>query len=93
MVTEFCPGGNLKKFLIKSRISDNPNTATPHYVNVTSTSDYVNITSTLSHRHLLKIAADVASGMAHLSSQNVIEFIGREYFHHIELFHFLFNIA
>ncbi|XP_028394194.1 angiopoietin-1 receptor-like isoform X2 [Dendronephthya gigantea] len=63
MVTEFCPGGNLRKFLIKSRISNNPNT---------TTSDYVNIVSALSHRHLLKLAADVASGMVHLSSQNFL---------------------
>ena len=62
MVTEFCPGGNLRKFLIKSRVSDN--TSDSHNV-------YVNITSTLSDRQLLKLAVDVACGMVHLSSQKV----------------------
>ena len=84
MVTEFCPGGNLRKFLIKSRVSDKTNF---------SVSNDVNITSTLSERHLLKLAADVANGMVHLSSQNVIEFIRREFFHHVKLFYFLFTIA
>ena len=68
MVTEFCPGGNLRKFLIKSRITDN---SLAGNVNKTSESDYININSTLSHRQLLKFAVDVACGMVHLSSQNV----------------------
>ena len=84
MVTEFCPGGNLRKFLVKSRICDNLSDS--HHI-------YVNVASTLSERHLLKLAADVASGMVHLSSQNVIEFTGREFFHHIKLFRFPFTIA
>ena len=82
MVTEFYPAGNQRKFLIKSRIRGN-----------TVATDYVNVTSTLSHGHLLKLAADVASGMVHLSSQNVIEFIRRDFFHLMELFHFPFTTA
>ena len=68
MVTEFCPGENLRKFLIKSKISDNLSVG---YDNITSESDYINITSTSSHRQLLKFAVEVACGMVHLSSQNV----------------------
>ena len=59
VVTEFCSAGNLRKFLRKSAVFNN------------SESYVVNITSTLSHRQLLKIAVDVASGMAHLSYQKV----------------------
>ncbi|XP_028394333.1 tyrosine-protein kinase receptor Tie-1-like isoform X2 [Dendronephthya gigantea] len=63
MVTEFCPGGNLRKFLIKSRINDNSSDS--HNI-------YVNITSTISDRQLLKLAVDVACGMVHLSSQKFL---------------------
>ncbi|XP_028394324.1 ephrin type-B receptor 1-B-like isoform X2 [Dendronephthya gigantea] len=63
MVTEFCPGGNLRKFLIKSRINDNSSDS--HNI-------YVNITSTLSDRQLLKLAVDVACGMVHLSSRKFL---------------------
>ncbi|XP_028393591.1 proto-oncogene tyrosine-protein kinase receptor Ret-like [Dendronephthya gigantea] len=69
MVTEFCPGGNLRRFLIKSRINDD---SSPGYVNKTSESDYANVNSMLSHRQLLKFAVDVACGMVHLSSQNFL---------------------
>ena len=62
MVTEFCPGGNLQKFLRKSRVS---------YNTENSESNYVNITSTLDHRQLLKFAVDVANGMIHLSALKV----------------------
>ena len=60
IVTEFCSGGSLQNLLIKSRI--NPLEDSP---------DYKNMASTLNHRELLKLAVDVANGMAHLSSQNV----------------------
>ena len=60
IVTEFCSGGSLRNLLIKSRV--NPSENSP---------DYINMTSTLSHRELLKLAVDVANGMAHLSSQKV----------------------
>ena len=60
MVTEFCSGGSLRSLLINSRI--NPSENSP---------DYINMTSTLNHRELLKLAVDIASGMAHLSSQKV----------------------
>ena len=60
MVTEFCTGGSLRNLLINSRI--NPSENSP---------DYINMTSTLNHRELLKLAVDIANGMAHLSSQKV----------------------
>ena len=60
MVTEFCPGGNLRKFLRKSRVISDTKSSRPNY-----------ITSTLSYRELLKLATDVANGMAHLSAQKV----------------------
>ncbi|XP_028413614.1 proto-oncogene tyrosine-protein kinase receptor Ret-like [Dendronephthya gigantea] len=63
MVTEFCPGGNLRKFLIKSRISDN---------STDSHNIYTNMPSMLSDHQLLKIAVDVACGMVHLSSQQIL---------------------
>ena len=60
MVTELCPGGNLRKFLRKSRVISDTKSSRPNY-----------ITSTLSYRQLLKLATDVANGMAHLSAQKV----------------------
>ena len=60
IVTEFCSGGSLRHLLINSRV--NPSENSP---------DYINMTSTLNHRELLKLAVDVANGMAHLSSQKV----------------------
>ena len=48
VVTEFCPGGNLQKFLPKSRISYSPEDSKP------------NLTSTLSDSQLFKLATDVA---------------------------------
>jgi serine/threonine protein kinase len=63
LVIELCRGGSLLKFLIRSR------------VNYNSTPNYVNITSTLSHHQLLEMAVHVASGMAHLSAQKVIELL------------------
>ena len=61
---EFCPGGNLRSLLIKSRV----------YPSEENSSNYINLASTLNHRQLLKVAADIANGMAHLSAQKV--FIG-----------------
>ena len=60
IVTEFCSGGSLRNLLLKSRITTTENLP-----------DYINMASTLNHRELLKLAVDVASGMAHLSSQKV----------------------
>ena len=61
VIVEFCPGGNLRQFLINSRISSSEE-------NVTK---YINLTSTLNYRQLLKLALDVVNGMDHLSSQKV----------------------
>ena len=60
IVTEFCSGGSLRNLLLKSRITTTENSP-----------NYMNMASTLNHRELLKLAVDVASGMAHLSSQKV----------------------
>ncbi|XP_028411985.1 tyrosine-protein kinase receptor Tie-1-like [Dendronephthya gigantea] len=57
VVTEFCSAGNLRKFLRKSKLITNLDS---------------HITSTLNDRQLLKIAVDVASGMAHLSNQKFV---------------------
>ncbi|XP_028411984.1 tyrosine-protein kinase receptor Tie-1-like [Dendronephthya gigantea] len=57
VVTEFCSAGNLQKFLRKSKLITNLGS---------------HITSTLNDRQLLKIAVDVASGMAHLSNQKFV---------------------
>ena len=59
VVTKFCSGGNLQKFLRKTKVSNN------------SESHDVHITSSINHRQLLKFAVDVASGMEHLSNQKV----------------------
>ena len=70
VVTEFCPGGALRNFLIDSRVhclSDNKQ-------------KYANIASKLHHTELLKIAADVSYGMAHLSSQKVLHCFTSSYF-------------
>ena len=56
---EFYPGGDLRQFLINSRV------VSPEE-NLRST-----MTSTLNHRQLLHFALDVANGMVHLSSQKV----------------------
>ena len=61
MITEFCLGGNLRQFLINSRVNTSEENLTK----------YVNLKSTLSHHQLLKIAVDIANGMVHLSSQKV----------------------
>ena len=58
---EFCPGGNLRKFLLNSRVN-----------NAYESSTYINVSSTLTHRQLLKLAADVACGMVHLASFKVM---------------------
>ena len=58
ILTEFCPGGSLRKLLIDSRVCSLPG--------------HVNMVSTLNHRQLLKNAVDVANGMVHLSSQKVL---------------------
>ena len=63
VVTEFCPGGSLLKYLRRSRISSNQEESRPKYLNVTST---------LNHRQLLQLAADVANGMVHLSAQKFV---------------------
>lgn len=68
LVTELCPGGNLLKFLIQSRVTDN------------STPNNVNIISTLTNHQLLEIAVHVASGMAHLSAQKVLGLYYNEVF-------------
>ena len=57
-MTEFCSGGSLRHLLINSRVNPSKNSV-----------DYM--ASTLNHRELLKLAVDVANGMAHLSSQKV----------------------
>ena len=62
VITEYCSRGNLRKILRKSRIER-------FYEN--SSESYINIVSTLSHRILLKLAADVANGMKHLASHQV----------------------
>ena len=70
VVTEFCPGGALRNFLIESRVpylSDNK-------------PKYANIASKLHQTELLKIAADVSNGMAHLSSQKVLHYFTSSYF-------------
>lgn len=61
LVMEFCSGGNLRKFLLNSRVDSKDDSPT-----------YINLSSTLTHRQLLKISVDVASGMIHLSSLKVI---------------------
>ena len=58
MIIEFCPKGNLRQFLINSRVN-------------TSQEKNNNLTSTLNDHQLLKIAVDVANGMLHLSSHKV----------------------
>ena len=58
LVTEFCSGGSLRKLLIDSRVY--------------SSSDHANMVSTLNQNQLLKVAVDIANGMAHLSSQKVL---------------------
>ena len=60
VITEFCSGGNLRKFLVNSRVASNDKSP-----------NYINLASTLTHRQLLKIAVDVACGMIHLSSHKV----------------------
>ncbi|XP_028390734.1 uncharacterized protein LOC114515639 isoform X2 [Dendronephthya gigantea] len=63
VITEFCPGGSLRSLLINSRIERKE-----EHLPFT----YVNLASTLNHRQLLKIAADISSGMIHLSSQKFV---------------------
>jgi serine/threonine protein kinase len=60
---EFCPGGNLRNLLVKSRV----------YPSEEKSSNYINLASTLNHRQLLKIAADIANGMDHLATHKVYE--------------------
>ncbi|CAB4024252.1 tyrosine- kinase receptor Tie-1-like, partial [Paramuricea clavata] len=62
VVIEFCPGGNLRNFLLNSRV----------YPSTENSSNYINMTSTLNHRQLLKIAVDISNGMAHISSQKFV---------------------
>ena len=61
MITEFCPGGNLRRFLINSRVNTSKENLTK----------YNNLTSKLNNRQLLTIAMDIANGMVHLSSRKV----------------------
>ena len=61
VVTEFCPGGALRDLLLKSRVHLSENLP-----------KYVNLASTLHQNDLLKFAADISNGMAHLSSQKVV---------------------
>ena len=61
VITEFCSGGNLRQFLINSRVDSFEENSTR----------YIDFKSTLGHRQLLKIAVDIANGMVHLSSQKV----------------------
>ena len=63
VVTEFCPGGALRDILIKSRV---------HRSSEDKQKYVINLASTLHEKDLLKIAAEISSGMAHLSSQKVV---------------------
>ena len=63
IVTELCPGGSLLELLINSRV----------YPSNENSSNYINMASTLNQRQLLKISADIANGMVHLSSQKVCD--------------------
>lgn len=62
VVTEFCPGGALRNLLIRSRVHGSSECQRKS----------VNLASTIHQNQLLKIAADVTNGMAHLSSQKVL---------------------
>lgn len=61
MITEFCPGGNLRTFLINGR-----KTSAKKHV-----SKYINVTSALNGHQLLTIAVNVAEGMIYLANQKV----------------------
>ncbi|CAB4027415.1 Fibroblast growth factor receptor 1 [Paramuricea clavata] len=62
VITELCTGGSLRHLLINSRV----------YPSEKNSSNYINLSSTLNHRQLVKIAADISSGMVHLSSQKFV---------------------
>ncbi|KAI8484525.1 hypothetical protein Bbelb_377960 [Branchiostoma belcheri] len=66
MALEMAGNGDLKKYLRTSRVLE---TTSPAYGNTRQT---VGIVSTLSPVQLLRIACDVATGMEHLSSKDVI---------------------
>ncbi|XP_078658305.1 angiopoietin-1 receptor-like [Branchiostoma floridae x Branchiostoma belcheri] len=66
MALEMAGNGDLKKYLRSSRVLD---TTSPAYANIRQT---VCTVSTLSPIQLLRIACDVATGMEHLSSKDVI---------------------
>ncbi|KAI8486248.1 hypothetical protein Bbelb_359640 [Branchiostoma belcheri] len=66
MALEMAGNGDLKKYLRTSRVLE---TTTPAYGNIRQT---VGTVSTLSPVQLLRIACDVATGMEHLSSKDVI---------------------
>lgn len=61
VITEFCPGGNLRQILVNSRVESSEENLTKHN----------SVASTLNHRQLLKIAVDIANGMVHLSCRKV----------------------
>ena len=63
VITEFCPGGNLRQFLIKTRVSCREDV---------SKNIYTSMMSTLNCFELLQIALDIANGMVHLASQKVL---------------------
>ncbi|CAH1243400.1 TIE1 [Branchiostoma lanceolatum] len=66
MALEMAGNGDLRKYLRKSRVLE---ATDPAYANTRQT---VNTVSTLSPVQLLRIACDVATGMEHLSSKDVI---------------------
>ncbi|KAI8508970.1 hypothetical protein Bbelb_128180 [Branchiostoma belcheri] len=66
MALELAGNGDLKKYLRTSRVLG---TTSPAYANIRQTAGTV---STLSPVQLLRIACDVATGMEHLSSKDVI---------------------
>ncbi|XP_019645300.1 PREDICTED: tyrosine-protein kinase receptor Tie-1-like [Branchiostoma belcheri] len=66
MALEMAGNGDLKKYLRTSRVLE---TTSPAYANIRQT---VGTVSTLSPVQLLRITCDVATGMDHLSSKDVI---------------------
>lgn len=61
VITEFCSGGNLRQFLINSRVNYTQEKVLK----------YINVMSSLNCHQLLKIALDIVKGMIHLASKKV----------------------